>query len=93
MALAEAPGTVLLVGDFNAVRGDEVMTAVTMGGWAIPVKQGPAATVPSPQPDREIDFAVFRPANALKVLKYHVLDEAVFSDHRAILIEVTLPAP
>jgi endonuclease/exonuclease/phosphatase family metal-dependent hydrolase len=92
-ALGEGPGTVLLAGDFNAVRGDEVMTAVTAAGWAVPVKQGPAATIPSPHPDREIDFAVFRPSTALKVLKYSVLDEAVFSDHRAILIEVTLPSP
>ena len=92
-ALGEGPGPVLLAGDFNAVRGDEVMTAVTAAGWAVPVKQGPAATIPSPKPDREIDFAVCRPTTALKVLKYTVLDEAVFSDHRAILIEVTLPSP
>lgn len=92
-ALAEGPGPVLLAGDFNAVRGDDVMTALTTAGWAVPVKQGPAATVPSPQPAREIDFAVFRPSTALKVLKYSVLDEALFSDHRAILIEVTLPSP
>ncbi len=92
-ALAEGPGPVLLAGDFNAVRGDDVMTALTTAGWAVPVKQGPAATIPSPQPDREIDFAVFRPSTALKVLKYSVLDEALFSDHRAILIEVTLPSP
>ena len=87
------PQWTIAVQHLGAVRGDEVMTAVTAAGWAVPVKQGPAATIPSPQPDREIDFAVFRPSTALKVLKYSVLDEAVFSDHRAILIEVTLPSP
>lgn len=90
-ALAEGTGPVLLAGDFNAVRGDDVMTTVAQAGWAVPLKQGPAATFPSPRPDQEIDFAVFRPATALKVVKYTVLDEAVFSDHRAILIEITLP--
>jgi endonuclease/exonuclease/phosphatase family metal-dependent hydrolase len=88
-SLATAPPPVLLAGDFNAVRGDDVMTAVLNAGWAIPVKEGAAATVPSVKPTREIDFAVFRPALALTVVSYRVLDEAVASDHRPILIEVS----
>ncbi len=91
-ALATSPRPVLLAGDFNAIRGDEVMTAVMDAGWAVPLKEGPAATVPSIKPTREIDFAVILPAQALRVVSYRVLDEAVASDHRPILIEVARAA-
>lgn len=92
-SLATAPPPVLLAGDFNAVRGDEVMTAVEAAGWAVPAKEGPAGTVPSQVPTREIDFAVYRPDSALRVVSYRVLDEAVASDHRPILIEVARAGP
>lgn len=89
-ALAELTGPVIWAGDFNAVRNDEVMNAVTAAGWAVPEKQGNPFTIPSISPQREIDFAVLRPAAAFKILNYTVPDEPLLSDHRPILIEFTL---
>ena len=89
--LAALPGPVILAGDFNAVRGDEVMNAVAAAGWSVPVKTGDPATIPSGAPKREIDFAVTRPAAAFRVVTNVVLDEPVASDHRAILFEVSAP--
>lgn len=89
-ALAELPGPVIWAGDFNAQRNDEVMNAVSTSGWSVPEKQGNPFTIPSVSPQREIDFAVFRPAAAFKVLNYTVPDEPLLSDHRPIFIEFTL---
>lgn len=89
---ATLPGTALLAGDFNAVRGDEVMTAVTSAGWELPVKDGNPATVPALRPKNEIDFIALRPAGSLKVLRHEVLDEGLCSDHRPVLMEV-IPFP
>ncbi|RYD34838.1 MAG: endonuclease [Verrucomicrobiaceae bacterium] len=91
--LGEMPDTVVLAGDFNAVRGDTTLKAIESAGWAVPLKQGDPNTIPSGKPDREIDFAVFRPAGALKVVKYTVLNEPVASDHRPILVEVERATP
>lgn len=91
--LGALPGTVILAGDFNSVRSDDTLKTMETAGWAVPVKQGNPNTIPSEKPKREIDFAVFRPADALKVVKYTVLDEAVASDHRPILIEVEPKTP
>ena len=91
--LGEVPDSVVLAGDFNAVRGDTTLKAIESAGWAVPVKQGDPNTIPSGKPDREIDFAVFRPAGALKVVKYTVLNEPMASDHRPILVEVERATP
>lgn len=91
--LGALPGTVILAGDFNSVRGDDTLKTLETAGWAVPVKQGNPNTIPSEKPTREIDFAVFRPADALKVVKYTVLEEAVASDHRPILIELEPKTP
>lgn len=92
-SLGVFPGIVILAGDFNSVRGDASLKAIESAGWSIPVKQGNPNTIPTGTPKREIDFAVFHPAESLKVVKYVVLDEAVASDHRPILIEVEKAAP
>ena len=45
----------------------------------------PMATVPVTKPTKQIDFILFRPAKAWKVVEFKVLEEAVASDHRAVL--------
>ncbi|MDB6069281.1 MAG: metal-dependent hydrolase [Verrucomicrobiales bacterium] len=89
-ALSELAGPVIWAGDFNAVRNDEVMNAVSSSGWSVPEKQGNPFTIPSISPQREIDFAVLRPETSFKILKYTVPDEPLLSDHRPILIEFSL---
>lgn len=89
----EKAATVVLTGDFNSQRGDPVMSAVAAADWEVPEKMGNPNTIPSGKPAREIDFAVLRPKGAFKVVAYRVLEEAVASDHRPILIELKWPAP
>lgn len=92
-ALGEIPGIVILAGDFNSVRGDAALKTMETAGWAVPVKEGNPNTIPTVTPKREIDFAVFHPAESLRVVKYVVLEEAVASDHRPILIELERKTP
>ncbi len=48
------------------------------------------ATVPVDHPTRQIDFVLYRPGDRWRVVKTRTLEEAVASDHRAILAELSL---
>jgi endonuclease/exonuclease/phosphatase (EEP) superfamily protein YafD len=50
----------------------------------------PLATTPVDQPTRQIDFVLLRPRERWKVIDVKVLDEAIASDHRAILAVLEL---
>ena len=76
----------LLAGDLNddAASGTlEILEA----NWAR-TNRSPLATVPVDHPTRQIDFVLYRPVDRWKVLKTRTLEEAVASDHRAILAEL-----
>lgn len=47
-------------------------------------------TVPVEKPTKQIDFILYSPAERWRSVKAEVLDEAVASDHRAILAELEL---
>jgi endonuclease/exonuclease/phosphatase family metal-dependent hydrolase len=49
-------------------------------------------TIPTRKPARQIDFILSRPVNGWKVVEMKVLDEALASDHRAILAVLEPPA-
>lgn len=78
----------LLAGDLNDVAESETLR-VFGGEWA---KTNDAAlpTIPSDRPRRQIDFVLYRPAGAWRVIECRVLDEAVASDHRPILAVLEL---
>ncbi len=73
----------LLMGDLNDVIGSSTLDQFKTTWTRTNPK--PLPTVPVDQPTRQIDFILFRPANRWTVVKTRVLDEAVASDHRAIL--------
>jgi endonuclease/exonuclease/phosphatase family metal-dependent hydrolase len=50
------------------------------------------STIPTRKPARQIDFILSRPVNGWKVVEMKVLDEALASDHRAILAVLEPPA-
>ena len=52
--------------------------------------QDPRPTVPVTQPERQIDYILFRPQARWRVVEVKVLEEAVASDHRAIFAELEL---
>lgn len=73
----------LLAGDMNAVIGSETLKEFD-SMWTR-VNAEPLATIPVTSPKHQIDFIMFQPRERWRVVEVKVLDEAVASDHRAIL--------
>lgn len=73
----------LLAGDMNDVHGSATLAQLETH-WSHTTKR-PRFTIPVEKPARQIDFIFCRPQESWKVLEVKVLDEAVASDHRAIL--------
>lgn len=88
--LNEEEGPAVLGGDFNSQPGGTVMRLVGAKGWKLPAKPGGAhRTWPSVQPETEIDFVLYRPAEAFEVSVHRVIDEPLASDHRPVLLVLT----
>jgi endonuclease/exonuclease/phosphatase family metal-dependent hydrolase len=86
----KAKGAVILAGDLNATP-DSKPLAILAKTWK-PAETGkPLLTIPVGKPAKQIDFVLHRPADKLKVTEARVLDEAVASDHRALLAVFELP--
>jgi endonuclease/exonuclease/phosphatase family metal-dependent hydrolase/dienelactone hydrolase len=82
IALQHPKIPMILAGDLNATRSSKSLQ-ILKKQWRI---AGPElATVPVNKPERQIDFILCRPAESWEVVDTQVLDEAVASDHRAIL--------
>ncbi|WP_425619424.1 endonuclease/exonuclease/phosphatase family protein [Anatilimnocola sp. NA78] len=73
----------LLAGDLNDVHSSRAITELQTS-WKL-ANETPQPTIPVEKPTRQIDFVLLRPAARWKVVDVKVLDEAVASDHRAIL--------
>jgi endonuclease/exonuclease/phosphatase family metal-dependent hydrolase len=78
----------VLAGDLNDVPDSE--TLGELGRAWNRANQKVLPTIPVDQPTRQIDFILFRPAGCWKAVEVRVLDEAVASDHRAILAVLEL---
>ena len=83
---ADLQQPVLLAGDLNAPFGGEVLDRFR-ADWTV-ANSDPLPTVPVGEPRSQIDFVLFRPASTWRTAEARVLDEAVASDHRAILVVV-----
>lgn len=82
----------LLAGDLNDVLDGETLNRL-QEKWTC-TDETPLPTIPVGQPTRQIDFILCRPMGRWKVIETRVLDEAVASDHRAILAVLELlPQP
>ena len=73
----------LLAGDLNDVVGSDTLSILERH-WNHS-NDTPMPTIPVTNPKRQIDFVMFRPQEQWKVIEVKILDEAVASDHRAIL--------
>lgn len=78
----------ILAGDLNDTIGSEALKILDRQ-WTRPNPEE-MPTIPVTKPARQIDFILTRPANRWKVVEAKVLDEAVASDHRAILAVLQL---
>jgi endonuclease/exonuclease/phosphatase family metal-dependent hydrolase len=78
----------LLAGDLNATPDSKTLAKLA-SQWNRANEQ-PMATIPVGRPARQIDFVLYRPPDRWKVVEVKVLDEALASDHRAILAVLEL---
>lgn len=78
----------LLIGDLNATPDSSVMRILfdrfDDGGATA------GSTFPSDVPERRIDYVLYRPRHRWRVLESRVLDEAIASDHRPLLVVLEL---
>jgi len=75
--------SLFLAGDFNDVIGSSTIDDLDADWTRTNAKSMP--TIPVTKPTKQIDFVFYRPAKRWKVVEVKVLDEAIASDHRAIL--------
>ena len=84
---ADEEGPMVVAGDFNSEPNTAVMDYMAEH-WRLVPKQDPSLTFPADVPRKEIDFMLYRPAEAFEVVESRVVEEAMASDHRPVLLEL-----
>jgi endonuclease/exonuclease/phosphatase family metal-dependent hydrolase len=79
----------LLAGDFNAKPGSAILDTL-LTDWSDSAAGASFLTGPAGTPRSRIDYGLFRPATRWRVLETCALEEAVASDHRAVLAVLEL---
>ncbi len=87
--LARETAPVILAGDFNSLPDSPVMQLLRRH-WIEPDKGADHLTFDSRNPDREIDYFLYRPEACFQVVRIDVLDEPLVSDHRPLMLEFSL---
>ena len=77
----------IIAGDFNSTPGSAVLDLFA-GQWTVPDKGVDRLTFSSDKPNREIDFIMYRPDDAFRVLDIDVIEEPVVSDHRPVTLDL-----
>lgn len=75
----------ILAGDLNATPDSPVLERFAEQ-WQNSTAGQTLLTSPAPNPRNQIDYVLFRPGSAWRVVETRVLDEPVASDHRPILV-------
>lgn len=76
----------ILAGDFNALVGSPVINWFDQH-LTRTCSTDCAPTIPVVNPNRTIDFIMYKPENSFKVLKTRVIDEQYASDHLPVVAE------
>lgn len=80
----------ILAGDLNATPGSETINILEQFWTASYNQDNPAATYPSTNPSKKIDYVMFYPANRWLVLKTEVIQDSIASDHCGYLVWLKL---
>ncbi len=80
---ADAKMPVILAGDLNATPDSKPLALLT-AQWTVATADE-LFTFPAGKPTKQIDYVLFRPAGAFKIVETKVIDEPVASDHRPLL--------
>jgi len=79
---------VVVAGDLNTTPGSAVMGKLeSFLQDSHRPEDGSGYTYPAGEPDRRIDYVLSHPESGYKVVSCRVMDEAVASDHRPLLVE------
>lgn len=89
LKIAKPKAPAILAGDLNAVPDSEPLRILSKQ-WHRAGAPEIYPTIPVASPRRQIDYVLLRPAKRFRVVEVRVLDEAVASDHRAILTVLEL---
>jgi endonuclease/exonuclease/phosphatase family metal-dependent hydrolase len=81
---------VVLAGDFNAEPGSPPMT-VLRRHWTDATDGKWQPTCPAEQPRVTLDYVLYRPTDSWRVIETRVVEEAMASDHRPVLVVLELP--
>lgn len=81
---ARGGGPAVLAGDLNAEPGSEPLRMLAAEGWT-DATAGVGPSWRADAPTIKIDYVLFRPAGAWRVVEARVLDEPNASDHRPVL--------
>jgi len=80
----------ILAGDLNAIPGSTPINILEEVWFASYDKDKPAATYPSDNPHKKIDYVMFYPKNRWKILETEVIQDSIVSDHCAYLVTIEL---
>lgn len=80
---------VILGGDFNAKPESDVINHFDTYFSRSKTSGSAAFTIPEVNPDREIDFIMFRPKKRFQSVRHEVIKEPYASDHLPVMVELT----
>jgi endonuclease/exonuclease/phosphatase family metal-dependent hydrolase len=79
----------ILAGDFNCEPSSLPMRELEKI-WTFASNGDPAPTCPADQPKTKIDHVLVKPADRWRIIDARVLDDAIASDHRPVLVKLEL---
>jgi endonuclease/exonuclease/phosphatase family metal-dependent hydrolase len=82
----------ILAGDMNA-RPDTPVMDVLQERWTNPPAADPSPISPSGRPRLRVDYVLIRPAARWRVVESSIVNEAVASDHRPLLVVLEWTGP
>ena len=82
----------ILAGDMNA-RPDTPVMELLEGRWTNPPAADPSPIGPSGRPRMRVDYVLLRPASNWRVVESSIVDDAVASDHRPVLVVLEWTGP
>lgn len=82
---------IILAGDLNATPESKPVMALK-GKWTVATADAGLLTYPSARPIKQIDYVLFRPEGRFKSVAARVVDEAVASDHRPVVVVLEVRA-
>jgi endonuclease/exonuclease/phosphatase family metal-dependent hydrolase len=82
----------ILAGDLNARTGTDVMDLFDER-WTDPPAIDPSPIAPSGRPRSRVDHVLIRPTENWRVIESRLIDDAVASDHRPLLVVLEWTGP